>query len=239
MTCRDWLPTPQQMSNAAQMRAGSYTNITMRQSFGMIGLFGLIAGLLPFLNNWFLALRSGAPLPLARAARASAEMQTDLLQLTDWIPGLNTLAVTDFYRILAGLDQPMAGWLAALLSALAYWVQWPVSWFTLWIVYGGLVAVMNRGMGATPTLQRFFAATGYAAVPLALLGLSILPCVGWLIGLVSVLWSVVIFVKANQEITGLPPLRALAAVVLPAGLLIVLALFLIGALLIGGSALLL
>jgi hypothetical protein len=227
------------MSNAAQMRPGSYTNITMRQSFGMIGLFGLIAGLLPFVSNWFLALRFGAPLPLARAAQASTTLQPDFVQLTQWIPGLNSAALTDFYRILAGQEQAMAGWLTALLSSLAYWVQWPVSWFTLWIVYGALVAVMNRSMGATPTLQRFFAATGYAAVPLALLGLSILPCVGWLIGLVSILWAVAIYVRANQEITGLEPVRALAASLLPAGLMVVLGLFMVGALLIGGSIILL
>ncbi len=229
MNWRHWLPSPQQMSNAAQLRSKAYRDSTMQQSMGMIVILALIAGLLPFVVHWFMAASAGTVLPLALAARSAAKTQETLLGLSAGFPWpLNLTAVGDLYQTLAGLDQPLPGWLAAGLSALGEWLNWPLSWLSLWIVYGGLVMVVNKALGGHTTLQHFYAATGFAAVPLLLTGLSPIPCLGALAVISGIGWSLAVYIRANAEITGLDLPRAAAAVLLPPPILGMLILFTVG-----------
>lgn len=227
MNWRHWLPSPQQMSNAAQLRSKAYRDSTMQQALGMIVALALLAGLLPFVVHWFVAARAGTVLPLAQAVRTAARMQEALSGLSSGFPWpVNPLAVGELYQTLAGLDQPLPGWLAAGLSALGEWLNWPLGWLTLWIVYGVLVMVANKALGGHTTLQHFYAATGFAAVPLLLTGLSPIPCLGALAVVTGIGWSLAVYIRANAEISGLVVPRAAAAVLLPApiiGLLLLIA----------------
>jgi hypothetical protein len=227
-----WMPTPQQMSDAIQLRRNAYTSITMQQAMGMIVFMALIAGLIPFISSWILAARMGAALPLAQLATAMGELRDALPWLSVATPGLDPNAMTDFTMTAAGLDQPLPDWLAAGLSAFGGWLSWPINWLTVWIVYGALVVVANKAFGATMTLQYFYAATGYAALPLLLTGLSPIPCLGPLATLVGVVWAAVIYIRANEEVTGLTRGKAGAATLLPILLLALLALILLGTFLI-------
>jgi hypothetical protein len=229
MIWRNWLPVPQQMSDAVQLRRHAYTGITMQQALGMIVVLGLLAGILPFITNWVLAARMDAALPLAQAAQASEQLRGSLPGIFIGVPGVNPMAITDFAPMVAGLPQPLPGWVAGGLSALGEWINWPLQWLSLWLVYGAFVMVVNKAFGATPTLQHFYAATGYAAVPLLLIGLSPIPCLGWLAVVVGILWSVIVYIRANQDVTGLATYQAAAAVFLPAALLFLLVLMLLGA----------
>jgi len=238
MNWRVWLPSPQQISNAAQLRRTAYLHSTMQQAMGMIVLLALLAGLLPFVLNWFVAGQTGTVLPVAQAVRASADAQAVAGRVgfsNPWI--FNSAALHDLYQTVAGMEQLMPGWLAGGLSALGGWINWPLRWLSLWIVYGAAVLVANKGLGGNVTMQRFYAATSYAAAPLLLTGLSPVPCLGALAGLVGIGWSLAVYMRANAEITGLPLPRAAAAVLLPLpiiGLLILLT----GGLLVALSALL-
>lgn len=227
MNVRNWLPVPQQMSDAVQLRSSAYTNITMQQSLGMIVVLGLLAGFLPFIHHWILAARLGTVLPFALAAQASEQLRDSLPQIFISVPGINPVIMSEFYPTIAGLPQPLPGWAAGGLSALGEWINWPLQWISLWIVYGAFVMAINKAFGATPTLQHFYAATGYAAVPLLLTGLSPIPCLGWLAVIVGSFWAAVVYIRANQDVTGLPTFQAAAAVLLPAviGILLLLALF--------------
>ncbi|MDE0199264.1 MAG: YIP1 family protein [Caldilineaceae bacterium] len=213
MNIRHWLPTPQKMSDAVQLRASGFTETTMRQSLGMVFLLGLLAGFLPFLVNWQQAASAGTALPLARlGAQASLLQQTPL----DYVfPLFSPAQIVELFQLIAGLPQPLPGWLAAFFSALGEWINWPLRWLALWIVYGALVMVCNSVLGATCRLQPFFAATGFASAPLLLVGLSPIPCFGRVCGLVGVIWAFVVYIRANEEVTHLPRLRSLAAVLLP------------------------
>ncbi len=231
MIWRNWLPTLQQMSDAVQMRRHAYTSITMQQALGLVVLMGLLAGLLPFIRNWTAAVEMGAAVPLARAAQQSIVLRD---RFADWfigVPGVEPALFADFYLTLAGLDQPFPPWLAGGVSALGLWLAWPLRWLSLWIVYGSLVVAVDKAFGATMTLQRFFAATGYAAVPLLLTGFEPIPCLGSLAVFIGTIWSIAVFVRANQDVTGFSLLRAAVAVFLPLALLSALALFLLGFLL--------
>ena len=234
MNWRQWLPSPQQMSNAAQLRGNAYSNSTMQQAMGMIVLLSLVAGLLPLIVHWFVAARMGTVLPLALAARSTVEAQDALARIGLGIPWLaQPAALSELYQTLAGLDQPLPGWIAAGLSAVGEWLNWPLRWLAVWIVYGVFVLLANKALGGHVTLQRFYAATGYAATPLLLLGLSPIPCLGALAAVVGVGWSLAVYMRANAEVTGLALPRSAAAVLLPIpilGLLLLLAAGLIFAL---------
>lgn len=228
MIWRNWLPVPQQMSDAVQLRSHAYTQITMQQAMGMIVVLGLLAGFLPSINQWILAARMNTALPLAQAAQTSGQLRDSLPDIFIGVPGINLVAFGEFYPTLAGLPQPLPGWAAGGLSALGEWINWPLQWLSLWIIYGAFVMVINKAFGATPTLQQFYAATGYAAVPLLLTGLSLIPCLGWLAVIVGTIWSAVVYIRANQDVTGLATFQAAAAVVLPAAILLLLLLALLG-----------
>ncbi len=239
MNWRDWLPSPQQISNAAQLRRTAYLHSTMQQAMGMIVLLALLAGLLPFVMNWIAAAQTGTVLPIAEAVRAGTETQDVAGRIsfsTPWF--FNSAALHELYQTVAGMDQPLPGWLAGGLSALGEWVNWPLRWLSLWIVYGAAVLVANKGLGGNVTMQRFYAATSYAAAPLLLTGLSPIPCLGALAGLAGIGWSLAVYVRANAEVTGLPLPRAAAAVLLPLPV-IGLVILLTGGLLVALSALLL
>lgn len=238
MTRQEWLPHSQQMSDAVQLRQDVYGTISMRQALGMILVLGLAAGFIPFLMNWFQAARVGAALPLAQLAIAGAEMQKNIPQFMPWFSGLPSMeAIAELYQTLGGLGQPFPGWLAAGLSALGEWINWPLRWLSLWMGYGLLVMVANKLLGATGTLQRFYAATGFAAVPLLLTGLSPIPCVGAVANVVAAVWSFAVYVKANQAFTGFSLARTLLAVVLPVVVLFILGLLVIAVLLVFGMVL--
>lgn len=228
----EWLPSLQQMSNALQLQfetkqlddtlefsPDSVRNTTMRQGLGMIGVLALVAGLLPFLVNWFIAARAGTALPMAELALMARNWDTPN-------GGMGPGAVAaETARMIAGLEPSVfPGWLAAFLSALGEWVQWPLRWWTLWLAYGVGVLVMTRVLAAprSPTLQRFFALTSYAAVPLVLTALGPIPILGFLANLVAWIWAFVVYLSAVRMATGLETGKAILSILTPGAVLILL-----------------
>ena len=213
MSLHNWLPSPQKMSDAVQLRASGFTETTMRQSLGMVVLLGLLAGFLPFLVNWTQAASVGTALPLARlGAQASLLQETPLNYISTFF---DPVQLGELFQVIAGLPQPLPGWLTAFISAFGEWINWPLRWLAVWIVYGALVMVCNNVLGATCRLQPFFAATGFAAAPLLLIGLSPIPCLGRVCSVIGVIWAFIVYSRANEEVTSLPRLRSLTAVTLP------------------------
>ena len=201
------------MSDAVQLRASGFTETTMRQSLGMVVLLGLLAGFLPFLVNWTQAASVGTALPLARlGAQASLLQETPLNYISTFF---DPIQLGELFQVIAGLPQPLPGWLTAFISAFGEWINWPLRWLAVWIVYGALVMVCNNVLGATCRLQPFFAATGFAAAPLLLIGLSPIPCLGRVCSVIGVIWAFIVYSRANEEVTSLPRLRSLTAVTLP------------------------
>ncbi len=99
MNWRHWLPSPQQMSNAAQLRSKAYRDSTMQQALGMIVALALLAGLLPFVVHWFVAARADTVLPLAQAVRSAAQTQETIFGLGFGFPWpVNPLAVGELYQ---------------------------------------------------------------------------------------------------------------------------------------------
>jgi hypothetical protein len=225
-----WLPTRAQVGTAlllefdaeiggAQLSAEEHpASASMRQVAGLVVVCALLAGLLPFVVNWYHAGRVGTALPFARLAEVAGEQVQSLA-------GSGPLsAVWESARVVAGLPPAiLPGPLAAFLSALGEWINWPLRWLALWIVYGAGVMLAAKLLGATTTLQHFYAATGYAAVPLMLTGLGPIPCVGALASLAGIVWAAVVYVAAVRAVGPLSTSRAILASLAPMAALLALA----------------
>lgn len=218
-----WLPKRNQMERAVALdyeasavatdgpRATPLTT-TMRQSLGLVVVAALLGGLLPFIVNWVMATRVGTVVPLAQVARAAAR-QIGVAEPGNFAP---FIVVWDTAQTIAGMSPALLpGWLAALLSAFGVWINWPLRWLTWWIVYGAAVLTTCKLWGVPTTLQRFYALTGYAAIPLILLGLGPIPCLGVIAQFVGVVWMLVVYIAAVRAATGLDAGRATLAVIFP------------------------
>lgn len=221
-SARAWLPSIRQLRAALQLDLPTAVDgdellqhdleglpaTTMQHALGMVFLTGLVAGLLPALVNWLAATRAGTATVLVAAAR----------QLDTVMPGMLPLpfqGAVEAFRTAAGADPIFPGWLAAFLSALGGWINWPLDFLGIWIVYGIGALVLAKFFGATTTLQRFYAGVGYAVLPLALLGLGVIPWIGWLFALAGIVYAVVVFFHAVRYVTNLSTLQSLLSTILP------------------------
>lgn len=234
-----WLPTRAQMMQGAQAQfdlppsaAEAASELgpwqtSMRQGLGLVVAAALVAGILPVVLAWIAATRLGTALPLVQAAQL-AHLDPAAAR---WLGPLQDFL--DQARTLAGMEPAVfPGWLAALVSAVGVWINWPLRWLAWWIVYGLGVMVAAKLLGATTTLPRFYALTAYAALPLVLLALGPIPCLGAVATVIALVWAVVVYVAATRAVTGFSLARALACVALPAaaGALLALLMLVAGAL---------
>lgn len=207
-------PAASQMALVPYFSAEHPLAISMRQGLLLIVVMALFSGLLPFAWNWYTSVRLDTIPPFVEIAQFAAH-QDDVAR--DPNSGLTVLA--DTAGTLVGLQPQAPTWLAAGLLALGEWINWPLRWLALWLVYGLGVFVICVLFGSTTTLQHFFAATSYAAVPLLLSGLGFLPFVGALALLAGWIWAAIVYAVAVRSITGLDTMRTVLSIVAPAALI--------------------
>jgi hypothetical protein len=85
-----------------------------------------------------------------------------------------------------------------------------------WLFYGALVLIAVNLLGGSAKLPNFLGMVSLYVIPSLLRLLQPVPCVGWLLALIGVIWSVVIYVKAVSVATDLDAGRAVLAVFAPA-----------------------
>lgn len=226
----NWLPSLEQMLAAARLQVkdavdpferGAVT-VTMRQGLGMIALLGLIAGIIPLIANLWLALPLQTSVPLAQAGSNAAQMTGA------YDAGSPLAIIGNTLQTMTGLPPQMPGVFAALLSALGIWINTPLTWLAWWIVYGALVFAAARLMGASNTLQAFFAATSFGAVPLLLTGLAPIPWIGPLLAFAGAVLAFAVYYLAMQLVTKLDAGRTALCMLLPLAVGIVLPLVALG-----------
>jgi hypothetical protein len=216
-----WLPTLDQIQQAVQLQFDPRPNartsvwaISMRQGLGLVVVAALVAGFLPFLVNSIIAIRMGTVLPLAEFAQEAQEQSA---------AGGPLALMSQTWQTLAGLSPAVfPGWLAAILTSLGEWINWPLRWLTWWLVYGTAVLVAAKAWGAPTTLQQFFALTSYASVPMVLTALGPIPFLGFLAQLVAVVWMIMVYIASVRAVTGLDWGRAAISVVLPGAIALLL-----------------
>jgi hypothetical protein len=220
----NWVPTVDQIGAAARLNVADAVDpwergvvtVTMRQGIGMIVLLGLVAGIIPLFANLWLGLTMQTAVPLAQAANSVAPLTAA------YPPDSAINIIGTAVQTVAGLPPQMPGFLAATMSAKGLWINTPLSWLTYWIVYGLFVFGIARLMGATNTLQAFYAATAFAAVPLALSGLAPIPWIGPLLAIAAVVLAFAVYYKAVRYATRLDGGRTFLCMLLPLAVGIVL-----------------
>jgi hypothetical protein len=221
---RDWLPALQQVWDALLFRLPDaldphergVVTASMRQGLGLVFLLGLAAGIVPFIDNLWLSVTVGAAAPLASLGQSA----TQWLAAYGSIPAVEIAAHT--LQSVAGLEPRLPGVLAALLSSLGLWLNTPLNWLSLWIIYGALVLATARFMGARATLEMFFAATSFAFAPLVLTGFVSIPFVGPVLSLVGVVWGFLLYVQIAFWTTRLSVARIVLSMLLPIAVLLAL-----------------
>ena len=228
-----WLPIREQMEDALRLdldaaiggrppyRAtlGPCPATSMRHGAGLIFATALVAGLIPFLVNWIQATRVGTVVPFIDWTRLFSSREAFFISRdADWA------LLTDSMQSVAGLAPWLPAWQAAGLSALGYWLSWPLHWLSVWIVYGVGVLVVSHLLGARTTLQHFYAGTSYACLPFLLLALTPIPWLGGMAGLAALVWGAMAYVRAVRVVTGLATGPALISVLTPGALIFILAL---------------
>ena len=164
----------------------------------------------------------GTSVPLAQLADGAAQM---IGVYTGNAP-LEMTAHT--VQTVAGLEPRMPGVLAALLSALGLWLNWPLSWLANWIVYGTIVYAAARIMGARHMLPTFLAATSFIAVPLLLTGLTPIPLVGPLLAMAGLILAFVLYFRIAAYVTGLDAGRTVICMLIPVAVAVLIPLLLAG-----------
>lgn len=232
-----WLPSLRQIRDALAFQVADAVgpeiqeeqpvvpglHTTMQQGLGLVVVVGLFSGILPFLVNLVRAGSAGTSLQMLSLAKMATR------QSQAWaILGLDPTVMGDFFQQMAGMEPRLPGFLAGFFSALGAWVNIPVILLTLWIAYGAGVLAVTHLAGAKTTLQRFFAATSYAFVPLALNILTPIPWVGGLIGLIAVVGFFLLYVRAVATITSLETSKAVLATLLPGAIFLGLLLIAVG-----------
>ena len=103
------------------------------------------------------------------------------------------------------------------------WINWPLSWLNIWIVYGLAVLLLAKLLGAKTTLQQFYTLTSFAFLPLVLTGLGFIPCLGIVVNIVALLWAAAIYVVAVRAATGLNTGLTIMCALLPGAVVALLA----------------
>ena len=180
-----WLPRGQ-MRNALQLNIepvdsavspDSVTFAGMRQGMGLIVAAALIAGCcLRF--AWTMAACGtdafGAIEPVGRSPRQSSVARGR--DRPCW-------PIRPHRRGWSRLTFP-AGWRRD--HGAGRWINWPLSWLNIWIVYGS-PRCCSPSCWAPTTLQQFYTLTSFAFLPLVLTALGFIPCLGIIVNLVALL----------------------------------------------------
>ncbi len=219
-----WLPSVRQLANGARLRLSAAlgpdpeganfvpgVHTSMRQAFGLIVVVGLVAGLGRMIWMWVTLARDGTVMPLVRIEGWSAWM-------------MSRYSYSDAFALInqqvGGLASRAPAWVAAGLNAVGVWLSMPLRLLTIWIVYGLLMLVVAKLLGAGTTLPRFYAALGYVALPALLLIFLPLPVIGPIAALLAAILALVSAQRAIRAATGMDNVRALMALLLPAVVLL-------------------
>ena len=219
-----WLPSQRQIKDALAFQIADAVGpeiqedqphvpglqTTMQQGLGLVTVVGLVSGLLPFLVNLVRAGRAGTSLEMLSLANV-ATGQNRLWRMLDLDPAV----MGNLFQQIAGMEPRLPGAMAGFFSALGAWINTPLMFLTLWIAYGAGVLAVSHLAGAKTSLQRFFAATSYAFLPLTLNVLTPLPWLGGLIGLIAWIAFFLLYVRAVATVTSLETSKAVIATLLP------------------------
>lgn len=119
------------------------------------------------------------------------------------------------FRI-AELPTPLPKPLGRVLTSVGNFLSLPFARMARWMGYSVFVLLVAKLLGGRATVSQMLGTTALYAIPHALRFLSLIPCLGGLLGLVATVWGIAIYVKAVAVANELSLGRAVVAVIAPA-----------------------
>ena len=227
-----WLPSLAQAVAALRLapddaldpaERGAVT-VTMRQGLGLVVVLGLLAGVIPFIANLWLAIPHGR----LGAVGAGGARGGGIDRRLSRIPAAGHRRP---HRAEPGRDRTHhAGRPGRHPLGAGPVAQLALDWLGNWIVYGAAVFVVAHILGSRTMLPSLYAATSFAAVPLVLTGLQPIPFLGPLAAIAGVIWAAIVYFRFLRYASGLATARTLIAMLLPVAALLFLPLLALGAL---------
>jgi hypothetical protein len=116
---------------------------------------------------------------------------------------------------LSNVESPLPQGISGFFQALGSWLSRGLSALGGWLLYGALVLIAVNLLGGSAKLGDFMGMVALYVIP-GLLGLlGPVPCAGGLLGLIGIIWSIVVYVKAVSVATDLDTGKAVLAVFAP------------------------
>jgi len=198
----------------------------LKRGLTLLVLATLVAGTISFIVNVVEDLRPRNLETQRReteeSLRESLESLEPMRQYLDLPPGFERELlkyarpnIEIGFRI-AALPTPLPKPVGSVLQDLGAFLSSPFSRMAKWLGYGIWVLLVAKLLGGRATVSQALGATALYAVPHALDILSPVPCLGGVIGLVTTIWGIAIYVKALAVANGFSVGRAVASVVVPA-----------------------
>ena len=192
----------------------------------MIVVVSLVAGLIGFAVS---LVASVAPFD---AEDLREEIKQSIEQSMEYNPGWDQMDpearryaesaiedVVDMIADIASMKSPLPRGVAGFFEAVGGWLSRVPASLAGWMFYGVLVLVCVNLLGGSAKLGDFLGMVALYSIPglLAIFNpllsqVGVLSCLGSLLSIVVLIWSVVVYIKGTSVISGLDLGRATAAV---------------------------
>ncbi|NUQ36383.1 MAG: YIP1 family protein [Caldilineales bacterium] len=120
------------------------------------------------------------------------------------------------------LPAPLPGFFGRLFTWLGGWLSTPFALLSKWLLLSIWIMLFARLLGGRGSLLAYLSASSLSTLPHLLGAFSFIPCVGFLLGLTASIWGLAMQARAVELTHDLSRGRAVAAVLLPYALLLLL-----------------
>jgi hypothetical protein len=209
------------LDNAAYEEWRERPNLFLR-GVVLIIVVSLVAGLVTFAVDLVNRVR---PVDMGRIQE---EIDRSLEQQFRWNPGWQAMdpeirdmmdemmeLMVPMITDLTNVESPLPKGVAGLFQAVGNWLSRALSAIAGWLFYGALVLISVNLLGGSAKLGDFLGMVSLYVIP-GLLGLlGPVPCLGGVLGLIGLVWSIVVYIKATSVAAGLDTGKAVLAVFAP------------------------
>ncbi len=195
----------------------------LKRGLLLLVIVSLIAAIIPTIQTLVNGLR-----PPQGAESIIQEIEDSFQQFTQFMPpeamgDFNLEEMLTYMRPgiemgtrIAGLPTPLPRAVGGTLTAVGFFLSQPFIRLAGWLGYAIWVLLAAKLLGGKGTVAQSLGATALYAVPHAFDLFSPIPCLGAVIGLVTTLWGLAIYVKALAAANEFGLGKAIVATLLPA-----------------------
>jgi hypothetical protein len=227
--------------DALTLKPEPYRDMAGEPSLRRAVLIVLVVGLLLGLGKGLVALPNLTRDPVTEMEAALAGFREDLDSARTGMADQMTPEMAEIFNMidqgleafrpylmrLATIPAPLPPFIGRFLGWLGGWLSQPFALLAKWLGISIWILLFARLLGGRGGLLPYLAASSLSVIPHLLAVFDFIPCVGALLTAAGSIWGLVIQYKAVQLTQNLSSGRAVAAVLLPYVLFVLIGLFLV------------